>query len=343
MPVFVYVAKNREGKIQRGEVDASDSKDAVRLLRQQHLAITRLREKPSKPLGKKGRAFGGFFSRVKGSELGAFTSQWAMLIKAGISLLQTLVMLSRNSENPMLRAALTEIHRDIEGGSMLTVALRKHPKIFNDFYVSMVEVGESTGMLDDILTRLSIHIEKIAGLKSRIFSALAYPLTLIAIAAIVLAFMLAWVVPLFGQMFSEFGSALPWLTLMVIEFSLILKAYSLMIMVFFLVSLLGVRRFYKTPLGRRAVDRLLLALPLVGHVLRKSAVVQFARTLGDLVKSGIPILDGLAVAGRTSGNVIIEDAISEVRFRVGEGETVSGTLEKSRGLSFYGAADDCRG
>ena len=329
MAVFVYTGKSLRGQVLHGEVVADTAKLAIAILRKRQILVTRLEEKC------KGLLHGGNWlerlraPRVKSQDLLAFTQQFATMLKAGIPLLECLSMLERHSGSSALRQILTQVRRDVERGVGLAEALKKHPYVFNEFYVNMIEVGEATGLMDSILIRLGTYIERQATLKGKVFSALAYPATLFGVAIFVFLFMLIWVVPLFDQMFAELGDALPWLTQVVLDVSLWIQSYVHLIgMVFIALISVGVRFGY-TDQGKHLIDRLLLTLPLIHRVVRASTVVQFTRTLGMLLNSGVSILDGLLIAGKVSGNRIVEEVIKDVRMRIREGETIAKPLSRS--------------
>ena len=329
MPVFDYMGKSHVGETSRGEVEAGDSKEALRILRQRQVAVTKLKEQVTKAKSRRLWPFDSLVSHVKGRDLVAMTHQCATMLKAGIPLLECLDVLSTHSESPVIRQTLVEVCQDVESGLMFAEALKKHPKVFSRFYVNMVEVGEATGMLDSVLSRLAGHMERMVAVKGRVLSALAYPSTLFLVALIVLFFMLAWIVPLFGHMFAEVGQVLPWLTLVVLDGGIFLKTNLFSILLGFTALIVGLRQLYLKPSGRRYFDKLVLTIPLFGDVLRKSAIVQFARTLGALASSGVSILDGLLIAGKVSGNAVIEEAIYQVHLEVREGRTISEPLAQS--------------
>lgn len=326
MALFAYVGRTREGVIQRGELVAKDQREAVRLLRRQRVAVTRLREKATWNVAWPTFLMG---SRMRGKDLVVFTLQFATMLKAGIPLVQCLEVLGTHSENPTLRKTLEDVRHDVESGASYAAAIQKHPKVFSDFYVSLMEAGEAGGILDTILTRLAKHLEKTGELKNRITTAMAYPATILAVAVVVLMFLLIWVIPTFAHMFREFGGVLPWPTVLVIESSQFLQDHMLSLLVLVGVLGYGLRYGYGTTRGRRLLDRLLLRLPLVGDLLRKAAVAHFTRTLGSLMTSGVPILEGLNIAAKTSGNVVVEEAIRAARVSISEGEAVAEPLANS--------------
>jgi type IV pilus assembly protein PilC len=330
MPVYAYIGKSRLGETFKGEVVAIDSKEAVRILRERQVAVTRLREKTTKVRSQRPWSFEAFKSRVKNRDVIMMTLQCATMLKSGIPLLQCLDILSTHSESRILPNILTEVHRDVESGLTFAEALGRHPKVFTRFYVNMVEVGEATGKLDTMLSRLGDHMERIAAVKGRIFSALAYPITLFILACMVLIFMLVWIVPLFSHMFAEFDQALPWLTLIVLDCGIFIETHLVSVTVGLLIVAVVMRQLYRKERYRKVFDGLMLTVPVLGDVLKKSAIVQFTRTLGTLVSSGVSILDGLVIAGKVSGNTVIEHSIQHVHHQVREGSTISEPLAQSR-------------
>jgi len=329
MAVFTYIGKSTGGQIVQGEVIADSAKAAVSVIRQRQVLVTQVKQKAAGFMNWNQWMEDIGTTRVKTQDLLSFTQQFATMLKAGIPLLECLAMLSRHSESPSLRRILSGVHQDIERGVGLAESLRKYPRVFNDFYVNMIEVGETTGMMDALLLRLVAYMERQATLKGRILSALAYPVTLLGVACLVLLFMLMWVVPLFDQMFIEFGDTLPWLTQIVLDLSVWIQEHVFLLGGSCVVFVLAGLRLYHTSKGRRTVDAFLLTAPLVSRLFQKSSVVQFTRTLGMLLNSGVPILEGLMIAGKVSGNRIVEEAIQHVRLRIREGETIAQPLAQS--------------
>jgi len=329
MAVFTYTGKSPGGQLVQGEVIAESAKSAVAVIRQRQVLVTHMNEKPAGFVNwnQWGEDLGR--ARVKTQDLLSFTQQFASMLKAGIPLLECLAMLSRHSESPVLRRVLSSVHQDIERGVGLAESLRRYPRVFNDFYVNMIEVGETTGMMDSLLLRLVDYMERQATLKGRILSAMAYPLTLLGVAFLVLLFMLMWVVPLFDQMFIEFGDTLPWLTQVVLDLSTWIQEHVLLLGGLCAVLVFAGFQLYQTSKGRRTVDAFLLTAPLISRLFQKSSVVQFTRTLGILLNSGVPILEGLMIAGKVSGNRVVEEAIQQVRVRIREGETIAQPLAQS--------------
>jgi len=222
-----------------------------------------------------------------------------------------------------------EVRQEVESGSTYADALRKHPKAFDDLYVNMVAAGEAGGILDTILNRLAKHIEKAAKLKKQIKSAMVYPVTIMGVAVIIVAILMIWVIPVFAKMFSDFGGALPAPTQIVINASNFTKHYAPYMAVGAVLGWIGFKRFYRTQTGRKLMDRTFLKMPVIGDLIRKAAVAKFTRTLGTLISSGVPILEGLNITAKTAGNKVIEQAIVTARQSISEGKTVSEPLGKT--------------
>ncbi len=329
MAIFVYTGKSSEGRLLHGEVVADSAQSAIAVLRTRQVLITHIDQK-CRGMMDWIQSIQDFGMRgVKSRDLLSFTQQLATMLKAGIPLLECLTMLAQHSQCPALRHVLVGVRQDIERGLGLAESFRKYPRVFNEFYVNLVEVGEMTGMLDPLLTRLSSYLERQTSLKGKIFSALAYPATLLGVACLVFLFMLVWVVPLFDQMFTEFGDTLPWLTQVVLDVSVGIQRHFLIIGLSVIVGVLGAIRFYNSTRGRKYFDTFLFRVPFVSRVFRESSVVQFTRTLGILLGSGVPILDGLTIAGKISGNRLVEATMQDVRLRIREGETIAQPLAKS--------------
>jgi type IV pilus assembly protein PilC len=254
------------------------------------------------------------------------------MINAGLPLIQCLEILSTQSENATLRKSVGEIKVQVEGGSTFSDALRKHPKIFDDLYVNMVHAGEVGGLLDTILGRLSKHIEKAMKLKGQIKSALVYPAAIVGIAAIVITVLMIWVIPVFEKMFKEMSGgkmALPGPTQLVIDMSNFAQGYWYVILGVIVATVVGVKKYYATPQGRLAIDKILLKLPVFGDLIRKASVAKFTRTLGTLLASGVPLLEALTICAKTSGNKVVEGALLDAKVSISGGKTISEPLAKS--------------
>jgi type IV pilus assembly protein PilC len=325
MPSFVWKGKNRFGAFQEGVLIADTRDAAVATLRRQNVAITSIREK-----GKEVRLLPRFPTPVGSKRVAIFTRQFSVMLDAGLPLVQCLEILGEQEEQRTFREIIQAVRSDVESGSSLAEAMRKHPKAFNNLYVSMVAAGEAGGILDIILQRLSVYIEKVVRLQSQVRSAMVYPVTVLLIAAGVVFIILWKVIPVFAQLFAGLGSELPWLTRMVVGASNFVGRFwwaviGAVVGLYFLL-----RQYHRTESGRRVIDGLMLRIPVLGMLLRKIAVARFCRTLATLTSSGVPILDGLEITAKTSGNAVIEDAIMAVRKAVEEGKTLSGPLAETK-------------
>ena len=319
MPTFEWKGRGRTGE-QTG-VLVADSKDAVvNALRRQQIVVTAVKEKGKELAVPK---FGG---RVPPQLVAIFTRQFSVMIDAGLPLVQCLEILGGQQENKTMKRALIQIRQDVESGSNLADSMRKHPKIFNDLYTNMVAAGEAGGILDTILQRLAIYIEKAVKLNSQVKSAMIYPVAVISIACIVVMIILWKVIPVFAALFKGLGAELPAPTRVVIWLSNFIADFWWLIALVITTVVFALRRYHQTYKGRRVLDGILLKIPVFGMLLRKIAVARFCRTLATLTASGVPILDGLQITARTAGNSIIEDAIMATRKSVEEGKTISEPL-----------------
>ena len=323
MPNYSWKGRTRAGKTQEG-VLVAESKDAViASLRKQQIIVTAVTEKGKEfALPKLG---GG----ISNKEIAVFTRQFSVMIDAGLPLVQCLEILGSQQENRTLQKVLFQVRQDVESGSTLADALRKHPKAFDDLYCNMVAAGEAGGILDTILQRLAQYIEKIVKLRAAIRSAMVYPTAVILIAVGVVWVILWKVIPTFATLFEGLGASLPLPTRITIALSRFIGAWWWMIIGSVVLTIVMLMRYHKTPAGRRQIDGALLKIPVLGGVLRKIAVARFCRTLGTLVSSGVPILEALEITARTSGNAIVEDAIMATRKSVEEGKTIAEPLKSS--------------
>jgi type IV pilus assembly protein PilC len=323
MPVFVYQGRGAGGTT-RGEIEAADRTAAVGELRNRAILVTRITEKQiSKSAAVK---LGG---KVKDRELAIFTRQFSTMIDAGLPLVQCLSILSEQSDSKTLRAVTNHVARTVEAGSTLAEAMGRHPRTFDDLFTNLVAVGETGGILDVVLRRLSVYIEKAAALKRKIKSAMIYPATIIGVAFLVVIFMLTFVIPTFATMFKGMGAELPLPTQIVLWLSDFVRGYILLLILAAAGCVYGIRAYYKTENGKSTVDALLLKLPIFGTLLRKVAVARFTRTLGTLVASGVPILEGLRITARTAGNRVVEKAVLQCRAAVTAGKTLAEPLKTS--------------
>jgi len=325
MATFSYVGRNRTGEIQKGEVTAKTREEAAAMLRKQNVLATSLQRKVSSL----NLEIPGMGPKVTQRDVVIFTRQFSTMIDAGLPLVQCLEILAQQTENKPLAKAINDTRMDVEAGATYAESLRKHPKVFDELYVNMVAAGEAGGILDIIQQRLAKHMEKSIRLKKKIKGALVYPASIVAIAVCVMAVLMIWVIPVFAQMFSDFGGVLPGPTRLVLGASDFIVAYIWQIIVACVLFVIAVKRIYKTERGRLQMDRLALGLPVFGDLIRKAAVAKFTRTLGTLISSGVPILDGLQITASTAGNKVIENAIMHARSSISEGKDVAEPLAQS--------------
>jgi type IV pilus assembly protein PilC len=325
MPSFVWKGKTRAGQVQEGQLLADSRDAAAAVLRRQQIQITSIREK-----GREVKLIPRIPRGVGAKRIAIFTRQFSVMLDAGLPLVQCLEILGSQEENRTFQAIINQVRTDVESGSSLADAMRKHPKAFDNLFTNMVAAGESGGILDIILQRLSVYIEKAVKLNSQVKAALIYPVSIIVIAALVVFIILWKVIPVFAQLFAGLGSEMPFLTRMVIGASNFVADYIFFMVLVGIFAGVAISRWYKTPHGRRFIDTALLKIPVVGMLLRKIAVARFCRTLGTLTASGVPILDGLEITAKTAGNAVIEDAVMSVRKSVEEGKTISEPLAQTK-------------
>ena len=325
MPNFVWKGKGPTGKIQEGLLIA-DSKDAAAaILRRQQIQVSSLRPKDRQiPLLPK---LGG---KINSTKLSIFTRQFSVMLDAGLPLVQCLEILGSQEEHKIFKAIINAVQSDVESGMSLAEAMKRHPNAFDNLYVNMIAAGEAGGILDIILQRLSIYIEKAVKLQNQVKSALMYPIAVLLIAAGVVYIILWKVIPVFAQLFAGMGAQLPYLTRMVVKASYLVGSYGLWIIAFMILTYIALREWHKTYRGRRVLDRLQLMIPIIGKLLLKISIARFCRTLATLTSSGVPILDGLEITARTSGNAVVEDSIMKVRKSVEEGKTISAPLLETK-------------
>ena len=323
MPAYVWKGKTRDGKAVSGERSAENKEAVMALLRRDQILVSSVKEKGKEMVLPK---FGG---GVPAKELAIFVRQFSVMIDAGLPLVQCLEILGSQQENKTFAKILQQTRMDVEGGASLADAMRKHPKAFDDLFVNMIAAGEAGGILDTILKRLATYIEKAVKLKSQVKGAMIYPIAVISIAGIVVAVILWKVIPTFAAMFEGLGAQLPLPTRIVIAMSNWFVRLLPFMVVFGIAFVFLFKKYYATYNGRRVVDRMVLKLPVLGILMQKIAVARFCRTLATLMASGVPILDGLEITARTSGNAIIEDAIMAVRKGVEGGLTVAQPLKES--------------
>jgi type IV pilus assembly protein PilC len=324
MPVYTYRGTNRAGSNVSGEQVAENKTELAALLRRQQIKVIKMSEK--------GREFSlpSFGGGVNSKELAIFTRQFSVMIDAGLPLVQCLEILAGQQDNRTFQKVLSGTRSGVEGGSTLSAAMRQFDKVFDQLYVNMVEAGETGGILDTILQRLSAYIEKNVKLKRAVKSALVYPVAVLLVATGVIVLLLWKVVPVFATLFVGLQVDLPLPTRVVIGMSnFIGSVFGLLILVFFVGFAIALKVWYGTEKGRMVIDTVLLKLPLIGILLRKIAVARFTRTLGTLISSGVPILEGLDITARTAGNAVIEKALLHVRKSVEAGRTLADPLRET--------------
>jgi type IV pilus assembly protein PilC len=327
MATFAYTGRKRSGEIVTGEQVSDTTENAVAALRKEQILVTRIRpiEAKAKPVAKplkRGR-------KVKAKNLAIFTRQFSVMIDAGLPLVQCLEILGNQEEDKHFAKTILQTRGDVESGASLAEAMRKHPGAFDSLFTNMVAAGEAGGILDAILKRLAVYIEKNVKLKGQVKSAMIYPVAVISIAVIVIIVILWKVIPTFAALFAGLGAQLPLPTRVVIWLSGAVVTFMPVIIVGAVGISYGLKQYYRTEGGRHVIDRLALRAPVVGGILRKIAVARFCRTLSTLISSGVPILDGLEITAKTSGNAIVEDAILKTRASIERGETIAQPLKET--------------
>lgn len=322
MPAFVWKGKNRLGEVQEGVIVSEGKDQAVATLKRngiQVLSVQAQRTSGTKSLGK-----------VKAKDLAIFTRQFSVMIDAGLPLVQCLEILGAQQQDKGFQKILNAVRGDVEQGATLQAALSKHPKAFNDLYVNMVGAGEAGGILDVILQRLSGYIEKAVKLTAKVKGAMTYPIAIITIAIAVVAIIMVKVIPVFSQMYEGMGASLPFATQVCIKISDILIGWWYLVVGFIVLVVIGLKQYYKTINGRLQIDSLMLKIPIIGDLLRKVAVARFCRTLGTLTSSGVPILEGMDITARTSGNMVIQNAIMKSKDAVEQGRNIATPLAETK-------------
>ncbi len=327
MPTFAFTGRTRAGQTISGE-RAGDTMDAVvAALRREQVLVTRIA--PAKASGRAARA-GKAGKAVPAKNMAVFTRQFSVMIDAGLPLVQCLDILGSQEEDKNFAQSILAVRTEVEGGASLADAMKKYPKTFDPLFTNMVAAGEAGGILDTILKRLATYIEKAVKLKQQVKSAMVYPVAVVVIAGVVVGVILWKVIPTFAALFQGLGAELPLPTRIVIALSNGVVKFGPLIVIALTGGSFGLKQFYATDRGRHVIDGTLLHLPVLGLVLRKIAVARFCRTLSTLLASGVPILDGLDITARTSGNAIIEDAIQVTRKSIERGETIAAPLRDTR-------------
>jgi type IV pilus assembly protein PilC len=320
MATFTYTARALNGQLKSATIEAKTRDEVVQQLRKQKLTVVKVDEQTKRKTG----------GSIKMRDIVIFTRQFATMINAGLPLVQALDILSKQSENPALKEVTRQVVFDVESGHTVADALRKHPKAFTDLYTNMVAAGEAGGILDTILLRLAVFLEKNDALVRKVKGAAIYPGVIMSVAVIAIGVLLLFVIPVFKEMFASVGMALPLPTRVVIMMSEFLQGYWYVVGGGLIGAGFLTKRYYATSNGKLAIDRMLLKFPILGDVLRKSAVSRFTRTLGTLISSGVSILEGLEITAKTAGNRVIQDAIMESRASIAGGESIAAPLQKSQ-------------
>jgi type IV pilus assembly protein PilC len=326
MPMYEYTARNAaNGQIQKGQLDVPSQAEVNNYLKKNRLILVSVREAPKQIKFSLPGA-----QRIKTRDIVIFTRQFATMINAGLPLVQSLTILAQQTENKALAEVTRAVVYDVESGNTLADAFSKHPRAFTDLYVNMVAAGEAGGILDTILLRLATFLEKNDALIRKVKGAMVYPGVIMTVAAIAIAVLLIFVIPVFQTMFASVNMELPLPTRIVIGLSDLLIGYWWAILGAIGLAIFAIRRYYASPSGRKNIDALLLKSPVLGDLLRKSAVSRFTRTLGTLISSGVSILEGLEITAKTAGNMVIHDAVMASRQSIAGGETIAAPLEKSK-------------
>ncbi len=320
---YVWKGKSPKGEILTGEYEADDRQEVSEYLRKRRVIITSVRKKPKEITI-------SFLQRtgVKVKDLCVFTRQFATMVNAGLPLVQCLDVLGRQMDKAHFKSVINQVMMDVESGSTLAEGLEKHPRVFSDLFTNMVAAGEAGGILDNILTRLAVYLEKADALQRKVKGAMLYPSIVLFVAVGACIFMLVGVIPVFAKMFADFGGELPGPTRFVMSLSGFMRSYWWTLVLGIGAIVLAVRQYRNTDSGRLRTDKLMLRLPIIGTVLRKSAVARFTRTLGTLIGSGVPILQGLEITSKTAGNRVIQDAIDQVSTSISQGDTIAEPLRE---------------
>jgi type IV pilus assembly protein PilC len=321
MATFTYTARAFNGDLRTATIDASSRDDVIAQLRKQRLSVVKIDQDATKKIGR---------GSIKTRDVVIFTRQFSTMINSGLPLVQALTILAEQTDNKALAEVTRKVVFDVESGNTVADALSKHPRAFTNLYVNMVAAGEAGGILDTILLRLATFLEKNDALVRKVKGAMIYPAVIMSVAAIAVVVLLIFVIPVFAGMFASAGQALPMPTRIVIGASGFLRRYWWVIGAVVVIGGYTFKKYYATPPGKLVIDRLMLRMPVLGDVLRKSAVSRFTRTLGTLISSGVSILEGLEITAKTAGNRVIQDAIMQSRSSIAGGDTIAQPLQKSK-------------
>lgn len=325
MPIFIWEGTTKKDEVKKGEIEATDESAVRNLLRRQGFKTIEVKKKPKDLL----EYLPFLEGKIKEKNVVIFCRIFSTMINAGLPLIQCLDLLAQQEQNKAFSKIIRSVKEDIEGGTSLTVALKKYPKIFDDLFVNLIAAGEAGGILDVILERLSAYMEKAMKLKARVKGAMTYPIAVLVISISVVALLLLKVIPVFKTMFEGMGGQLPGPTAFLIEASQFTQHYFLYIIAIIVMIVIAFKRFYKTEKGRLMVDSLVLKAPIFGELLKKVAVAKFSRTLSTMMSSGVPILEGLAIVSKTSGNVVVENALLKTRQSIAEGRSIAEPLAET--------------
>jgi type IV pilus assembly protein PilC len=325
MPIYVWKGKNTHGEKRKGEIEAPDQAAALNQLKRLRITGPVIKEKPKDLFANVAL----FQPKITGKDIVVFTRQLSTMIDAGLPLVQCIDILGNQQSNSTFKKVLRDVQRDVESGTTFADSMRKHPKVFDNLYSNMIEAGETGGILDTILTRLAMFMEKSMALKKKIKGAMTYPLICLAISILILAVILIFVIPVFDEMFTSFGSALPVPTQIVINMSQFFKSNIIFMIIGLFIAIFVFKKIYATEKGRLAFDRAMLKAPVFGILIRKVAVAKFTRTLSTMLQSGVPILEALQVVARTAGNKVIEIAVFRVSDAIAEGRPIAEPLAES--------------
>ena len=325
MPVFLWAGTTKKDEVKKGEIEAADEVAARSLLRRQGFKSIDVRKKPKDLMEYLPFLAGG----VKEKDVVVFCRIFSTMINAGLPLIQCLDLLAQQEKNKAFAKIIRSVKENIEGGTSLTDALKKYPKVFDDLFVNLIAAGEAGGILDVVLGRLSNYLEKTMKLKRKVKSAMTYPIAVLAISVAVVALLLIKVIPVFQKMFEGMGGELPGPTAMIVAMSEFAQTYWWAIFAVIVVLVIAFNRFYKTEKGRWMMDSALLKAPVFGLVFKKVAVAKFSRTMATMMSSGVPILEGLNIVSKTSGNVVVENALMKTRQSISEGQSIAEPLSET--------------
>jgi type IV pilus assembly protein PilC len=322
--VYIWEGKTRQGSVQKGELAASSKDEVIALLRKQNILPINVSAKP------KDIKLQLFAEKITDKDVVILTRQLATMIDAGLPLVQCLDILGSQTENKALAKVVGQVRSDVESGATFADALKKHPKVFDNLYVNMVAAGEAGGILDTILQRLAAYMEKFAKIKRQVKSAMIYPAVILFVAIAVVSLLMVVVVPMLAAMFADMGQALPWPTRIVLAISNFMKSFWWLMIIAIVGMFFGLRQFRRTEKGLTLTDGIALKVPVFGSLIQRVSVAKFTRTLGTLLTSGVPILEGLLIVSRTAGNKIVEIAVLTTRQSVSEGKTLAEPLSKAK-------------